>query len=312
MSALTDLTAGKRFLLVASTGGHLAELDALTPLLGFSDDSAWVSFDNQQSRSMLAARTHTFVPYVAPRDLAGTTRAYIRISRILKRERFEGVLSTGAAVGVSALLAARRHGLPGIYVESLARLDGPSVTGRIVNKIPGVRTFTQQRAWASDAWPYDLSIVDSWRPATRDPSEPTKIFVTVGTISPYRFDRLVNRVREIAPTGIEIRWQLGDTFREDLPEAIALMSSHDFRDAVAWADVVITHAGVGNILDCLEAEASTIVVPRRSRHGEHVDDHQTQIAGNLDERGLALAREADELTWEDVRSAHGVRPQCVV
>jgi UDP-N-acetylglucosamine--N-acetylmuramyl-(pentapeptide) pyrophosphoryl-undecaprenol N-acetylglucosamine transferase len=44
-------------------------------------------------------------------------------------------------------------------------------------------------------------------------------------------------------------------------------------------------------------------VPRRLAHGEHVDDHQIQIAGELGARGLALSVEADELTLEHLRRA---------
>jgi UDP-N-acetylglucosamine--N-acetylmuramyl-(pentapeptide) pyrophosphoryl-undecaprenol N-acetylglucosamine transferase len=46
-------------------------------------------------------------------------------------------------------------------------------------------------------------------------------------------------------------------------------------------------------------------VPRRLAHGEHVDDHQIQIAQELARRGLAVSVEADALTVEDLRRAAG-------
>jgi UDP-N-acetylglucosamine transferase subunit ALG13 len=53
----------------------------------------------------------------------------------------------------------------------------------------------------------------------------------------------------------------------------------------------------------LEAGVAPILVPRESRHGEHVDDHQDQIAQELARRGLAIRAPVDELSYEHVASA---------
>ncbi len=306
---LRAFAEGRRLLLVASTGGHLAELDKLTSMLRPSDTSHWVSFDNEQSRSLLERRPHTFVPYVAPRDVRGAARAYCAIWRLARETRFDGVLSTGAAVGVSAMLAARIHRIDAAYVETLARLDGPSMTGSLVARIPGVQTYTQHPNWASKAWPYELSIIDSWHAERRERFTPRRIFVTVGTISPYTFDRLVDRVLSIVPEGVEIRWQLGDSMRPGISGAVSMLDSSDFADSLAWADVVVTHAGVGNILGAMSAGASTVVVPRRAAFDEHVDDHQLQIAEEMSSRGLAIMRDAGDLTWDDLCEATRTTPR---
>jgi UDP-N-acetylglucosamine transferase subunit ALG13 len=46
-----------------------------------------------------------------------------------------------------------------------------------------------------------------------------------------------------------------------------------------------------------------VLVPRRLAHGEHVDDHQTQIAGELSSRGLAVSVDAGELSLEHLELA---------
>lgn len=69
------------------------------------------------------------------------------------------------------------------------------------------------------------------------------------------------------------------------------------------ADVVVTHAGVGSALAAMRAGRRAIYVPRRRRHGEHVDDHQVEMARELNRRGLVLAREADAITAEDLIEA---------
>ena len=48
-------------------------------------------------------------------------------------------------------------------------------------------------------------------------------------------------------------------------------------------------------------------MPRERAHGEHVDDHQRQIANELAGRGLALTRSADELELADLSTAASLR-----
>ena len=46
-----------------------------------------------------------------------------------------------------------------------------------------------------------------------------------------------------------------------------------------------------------------MLVPRRAAYGEHVDDHQTGIARELGGRGLAVVRQADEISEDDLIAA---------
>ncbi len=60
--------------------------------------------------------------------------------------------------------------------------------------------------------------------------------------------------------------------------------------------MVITHAGVGSILVTLMNGKRPIVVPRLARFGEHVDDHQLELARRLSEIGVVtLIEDPDEL-----------------
>ena len=45
--------------------------------------------------------------------------------------------------------------------------------------------------------------------------------------------------------------------------------------------MVVTHAGVGSILTCLLNGKRPVVVPRLAGLGEHVDDHQLELARRL-------------------------------
>lgn len=296
---------GAKILFVASTGGHLAQLDLLSQRIRADPDSVWVSFDKPQSRSMFENRRHHYVNYVAPRDYAGLRRAWPDIWTLMKTEKFDVAISTGAAISLAALPIARLQRVPALYIESVSRFDGPSLSGRVLRRIPQINLRTQHARWADKHWTFERSVMDRWVPESRPhKNEPLKIFVTLGTIKPYRFDRLVNQLTSIAPEGTEFRWQLGCTVRDDLPgKTTNEMSAAEFSDAVTWADLVVTHSGVGTILQLLEVGQPTLVVPRRRLHDEHVDDHQMQIARELSNRSLFHVVEADQLTASDLFAA---------
>jgi UDP-N-acetylglucosamine transferase subunit ALG13 len=65
------------------------------------------------------------------------------------------------------------------------------------------------------------------------------------------------------------------------------MSFGDVCTNIRAASVVITHAGAGSTLVCVQQGKHPIMVPRQSRHGEHIDDHQLPFALKLGDAGLA-------------------------
>nr|WP_240498137.1 glycosyltransferase [Williamsia sp. 1135] len=188
------------------------------------------------------------------------------------------------------------------YIESVSRFDGPSLTGRIVAKVPGIKTFTQHRAWEDGKWTHQFSVLQDYTAATSKtpaPTGPLKIFVTLGTIQPYRFDRLVDRLLAVVPGDNEFVWQIGETVREDLPGQVhRTIAAHEMQREVLESDVVISHSGVGSAMQIMDLGKCPVLVPRRSQYGEHVDDHQAQIARELTVRSLAVTAEADELTLD--------------
>lgn len=72
------------------------------------------------------------------------------------------------------------------------------------------------------------------------------------------------------------------------------------------ASAVICHAGVGCIVTALSLDRRPVVLARRAAHGEHVDDHQLQIAQELDRAGMvALHREGESMDAALMRAAAG-------
>ncbi|MBD0863958.1 glycosyltransferase [Gordonia sp. zg691] len=316
-SAATD--AGRRLLLIASTGGHLAQLDRLAEGLRAADSSLWVTFDTTQSRALLRGRNVLHVPYIEPRDGRTALAVYRQLARELPRHKpFEQAISTGAALALPGLLAARRHGIPGLYIESVSRTDGPSLTGKMLAATHLVELETQHPRWSTRRWTHRRTVLDSYESVSdRDVAVPPRgesgapaprLFVTLGTIRPYKQDPLI---QSLLKSGLDLSntvWQLGSSYRTDLPGEIhRALGSEEMDKNILGADVVITHAGVGSIMRILELGKYPVVVPRRRSRGEHVDDHQTQIAGLVGRLGLAEVAEAPDLTAENIWRAMGKR-----
>jgi UDP-N-acetylglucosamine transferase subunit ALG13 len=185
-------------------------------------------------------------------------------------------------------------------------------------RIPGARLFTQYPCWADATWRYGGSIFDAFaaEPAER-PGPVRRVVVTLGTHERFRFPRLLSRLTELLPSSLDVLWQVGGTVIPGMPPgARRQVPMDEMRSAMAEADVVISHAGVGSALAAMQAGRRALYVPRRRRHGEHVDDHQVEMARELERRGLVVAREVEQITLADldtaaawsVRSRPGVAP----
>lgn len=300
LGTLRGLLGDKKALLVASTGGHLAQLWRLASENTVRSDSLWVTFQTAQSESLLKNQRVIHVPYIPPRGWKETVRASRTISKILSREDFDVIVSTGAGLALASHLQASARRLHPVYIESVSRVDGPSLSGRILERVPGVHRYAQH-PWGETrrGWTHKFSVLDTFKPTmsrTATSDRPRRYFVTLGTIHPYEFESLVRAVESSLPSGTDVTWQLGSTrYRPSFGEVHYEMSSSDFAAAVAAADTVITHAGVGTVLALVENGVDVIAVPRRAHRGEHVDDHQLQICAEFGARGLVRAVEVEDI-----------------
>jgi len=298
-------------LLVAATGGHLTELHLLRRYLVPDDeDVVWVTFDTPQSRSLLHGERVEHLPYIGPRQLGRVLQGRRAARRLFAAHDVTRVLSTGSAIALSVLPLAAQRGIACDYVEAAARTAGPSVTGSLLSRVKGVQTFTQWDSWACEQWPLTTSVFENYRPDA--PAVPlkrlSKVVVSLGTIQGYSFRRLVNRLLEVLPPDCEVLWQTGSTDVGGLAlDGAPLLPPETLQAAMCSADAIVAHAGVGSALAVLALGRRPLLVPRRPAFREHVDDHQSQIAGELADRELALSCEADQITLEDLLVAGAAR-----
>ena len=298
---------------MANAGGHLEELWLLQSRLTSSPSSrSWVTWDCPHSRSLLAGEDCMYVDHADPRDPIATLRYARQAKEILGRGGWSEVVSTGSVPAVPFFTLARARGIPCHYIESAARVTGPSLTARVLEWVPGVHRYSQHKGWSDRrTWSFGGSVFDAYGAALRKPSiteldEITRVVVTLGS-SAYDFRRLVEGLLRVLPRGADVLWQTGETDVSGLGiDAVRLLPADDLFNAMLKADLVVAHAGVGSALAAMQSGHAPLLVPRRRHRGEHVDD-QVQIARHLVSRGIAVACDADQLNPEMAVVAAGQR-----
>ena len=127
-------TPRKGCLLVASSGGHLFELlrlqDGWAP-----EDRHWVSFATSDARSLLGGESVTWAAHPTNRNLPNLFRNAALAVRLIRRLRPRAIVTTGAGVAIPFCWAGRLLGCHIVYIESFARINGPSLTGRLVHPV---------------------------------------------------------------------------------------------------------------------------------------------------------------------------------
>ena len=105
-------------LFVATTGGHLTQLDSLASRIPPNGDALWVTHANEQSRSMLADRDVEYVPYVGVRNVPDVLR-FIPYARLLfERRKMTRAVSLGSGIALVYLPYLAPRVVPLSYTDS--------------------------------------------------------------------------------------------------------------------------------------------------------------------------------------------------
>ena len=121
---------GRRVLLVGSSGGHLAQL-RLVAALWPANHRQWVTFDTADAISHLAAENVAWAHHPTTRNLGNLVRNTRLAWTLLRTNRPDVVLSTGAAVAFPFFVLARLLGIATVYIEVYDRIDSATLTGRL-------------------------------------------------------------------------------------------------------------------------------------------------------------------------------------
>lgn len=120
------------------------------------------------------------------------------------------------------------------------------------------------------------------------------ILVTLGT-QDKSFKRLLNAVQKCIDDKVineEVVVQTGCTkYNSKDMKIFDLMSQEQLDKYRKQARIIITHAGVGSILDSLRLDKKIIAAARLKKYHEHTNDHQLQILNNFANDGYIIKLE---------------------
>ncbi|MEL6139742.1 MAG: glycosyltransferase, partial [Cyanobacteria bacterium J06628_6] len=121
------------------------------------------------------------------------------------------------------------------------------------------------------------------------------ILITVGT-EKFQFNRLMRWIEQLIqqkilqPDQESIVVQYGAcTVLPTQTQAHALLPVNDFKRLMQQARLIIAHCGEGTLNALLESNRPFILVPRSRSFGEHVDNHQIEMARALATRKIPIA-----------------------
>jgi UDP-N-acetylglucosamine:LPS N-acetylglucosamine transferase len=144
-----------KILIACSSGGHLAQALALRPWWEHHE-RLWVTGPTPDARMKLAGERVIECAWPTQRNVPNLLRNAWLARRVLRDFRPDVVFSTGAAVAVPFIYEARRTGAWSIFLETVDRIDKPSLTGRLV--YPVVDQYLTQWEQLHDRLPHSSAV----------------------------------------------------------------------------------------------------------------------------------------------------------
>lgn len=120
--------------LVGSSGGHLTHLYMLKPFWQ-DKERFWVTFDKDDAKSLLKGEKIYPCYYPTNRSIKALVINTKLACKLLKMEKPDLIISSGAAVAVPFFWLGKLFGAKLVYIEVFDRIDKPTVTGKMVYPI---------------------------------------------------------------------------------------------------------------------------------------------------------------------------------
>lgn len=120
--------------LVGSSGGHLTHLYMLKPFWQ-NKERFWVTFDKADAKSLLESEKMYPCYYPTNRNIKNLIKNTAIAWKVLRKERPDLIISSGAAVAVPFFYLGKLFGAKTIYIEVFDRIDTSTVTGKLVYPI---------------------------------------------------------------------------------------------------------------------------------------------------------------------------------
>lgn len=266
-----------RWVLAADPGGHLALLSWLSSMWA-DEDHVYFSVDTPDSRARLVNERVVWGTGPTARRPDRLVANTWSTRRLLALERPDIVVTTGAALGLAACLAARERGVPSVFVEVVDRVVRPSASGRLLAHVASA--VAVQHPEQLQAYPTAICVGALRPPAAPWEGERHGVYVSLGTHG-APMERLVVAAEELARDGHEVWVQHGHSRPARGCHNARFLPPRAHRDRMGRAAVVVMHAGSSSLAEAHALGHAPLVVPRDPALGEHVDGHQLAHASRL-------------------------------
>lgn len=125
---------------IASAGGHWIQLLRLKPAYEASE-LIFVSTEKNFAETVKGHRFYA-VPDANRWNKMQVLKMAVQVFKIMRREKPDVVISTGAAPGLLGMIAGRTVGAKTIWIDSIANVERLSLSGKLASRIAS-RTYTQ-------------------------------------------------------------------------------------------------------------------------------------------------------------------------
>lgn len=121
---------------VASSGGHLEEINQLKGIAEKYDN--FLVTEQSEYQSIKLGEKKYFVRKTDRKEklfLIHFIKLFFQAAKILKKEKPDLIISTGALITYPFCLLGKFMKIKSIYIESFARVNTPSMTGKLMHPI---------------------------------------------------------------------------------------------------------------------------------------------------------------------------------
>lgn len=124
----------KKICLVTSSGGHLTQLVNLRKWWE-QYTHFWVTFNKVDANSILYREKIYYAYHPTNRNILNLIRNTYLALKIIRREKPDIIISTGAGVAIPFYYIGKLSGAKLIFLEVFDRIDSPTITGKVVYPI---------------------------------------------------------------------------------------------------------------------------------------------------------------------------------
>ena len=219
---------------------------------------------------------------------------------VLLRERPNVVFTTGGPIVLPFSLVCKLLPLRFIYLDTLSRVVELSNTARLIYKYHLYDEIMTQWPEVANLYNveyagqcFDLKGKKQTNMGTLSVPDQPLVLVTTGT-NEYPFDRLIEIISQLSIyQDPNVRWFIqtgGFTIKHDpaCGNVVNMTTRDEMEQLVKESSLVISHCGVGSIHQMLSYQKKVIFIPRLAKYGEFSDDHQLQIASQLNNSNMLV------------------------